>query len=127
MKKTILTLTALTIFTIVGFSQNLNKNTLCEKWYLEKYEVYWIDYEPEKHEKNDYIHLKNDLTYISVDEGEITTGRWNYFDKQKYIVFYNNKGESLKFFVSTLNSNSMAGRYDIEEIEDVKVHYKLKK
>jgi len=69
MKKILLTAVLLTLLYVSGFSQTLNKKTLCKKWYLEKYEVMWVDYEPEEKEKNDYILLKSDMTYVGLDEG----------------------------------------------------------
>ncbi len=32
--------------------------------------------------------LKNDMTYISVDEGITTTGKWTFFDDQNCIIMY---------------------------------------
>ena len=127
MKKTILTLTILATFAIASFSQTLNKNSLCKKWYLEKYEIFWIDYEPEANEKNDYILLKSDMTYISVDEGKKASGKWSFNSTKKYFTLYNKKGKGLKFFVDDLETNKMVLVVDIEELKDVDIHYKTKK
>ncbi len=75
MKKLILTTVLISVFAIASFSQTLNKNTLCKKWYLQKYEVMWINYKPEEKEKNDYIHLKSDMTYTTIDGGVFSNGK----------------------------------------------------
>ena len=123
MKKIILTLTILTAFVVAGFSQTLNKNMLCKKWYLEKYEIFWIDYEPEEKEKNDYIHLKSDMTYISIDEGEFSTGKWTYNAAKKHFILFDDKGEGLKFIVDELKDSVMTVNVDIEEMDGVDIHF----
>ncbi len=74
-KKTIRILLILFLISVTGFSQTLNKKTLCKKWYIEKYRVMWKNYQPETKEKNDYILLKNDMTYESIDEGVFNNGK----------------------------------------------------
>jgi len=126
MKKIILTFVALTFLTVNGFSQTLNKKTLCKKWYLEKYEIMCIDYEPEEKEKNDYILLKSDMTYVSVDEGVKSTGKWTYNDTKNYFTMYDKKGEGLKIIVDELKSNKMVLNIDIKELDRVDIHYVTK-
>jgi hypothetical protein len=127
MKKIILTSVVLFLISITGFSQTLNKKTLCKKWYLEKYEVMWIDYEPEEKEKNDYILLKSDMTYQSVDEGKFSKGKWSFNDKDKTITLFNNKGEEIDFEVKELNSNKLVVVMKLKEMEDVDIHFITKK
>ncbi len=127
MNKLILTTIVLTFFSLGGFSQNLNKQTLCKKWHLEKYEIMWIDYAPEENEKNDYIQLKSDMTYISVDEGVKTTGRWTYNSEKGYFTLYDEKGEGVRFLVDELETSKMVVNIDIEELEGVDIHFSTQK
>jgi len=127
MKKIILTFVILTFLTVSGFSQNLNKETLCKKWYLEKYKVMRVDYEPEEKEKNDYILLKSDMTYVSVNEGVKSSGKWSYKDDKNYFTMYNKKGEGLKILVDELKANKMVLNIDIKEMDGVDIHYVTRK
>ena len=122
-EKSIVTLVVLMAFTIAGFSQSLNKNTLCKKWYLEKYVVFYIKYSPDEKEKNDYILLRTDMTYICVDEGERSVGKWNYNDDENFFFLYDKSGEGLKFIVTTLKTNKMVLKVDIEEMKGVNIHF----
>lgn len=127
MKGTILTSVFLFLISIAGFSQTLNKETLCKKWHLEKYEVMWVDYEPEEKEKNDYILLERDMTYVSVDEGVMSTGKWTYNDDKNFFTLFNNEGEGLKIIVDKLSANKMVVNIDIEEMDGVDIQYITKK
>jgi hypothetical protein len=127
MKKIILTPVLLIFLIISGFSQTVNKETLCQKWYLEKYEVVWVDYEPEEKEKNDYILLKSDMTYVSVDEGIKTLGEWTFNIEKNYFTMFNGKGDGLKIIVDKLSINKMVLNIDIKEMNGVDIHYTTKK
>ncbi len=127
MNKLILTTIVFTLFSLGGFSQNLNKQALCKKWHLEKYEIMWIDYAPEENEKNDYIQLKSDMTYISVDVGVKTTGRWTYNNEKSYFTMYDEKGEGVRFFVDELATNKMVVNIDVKELEGVDIHFSTQK
>ncbi len=127
MNKLILITTAFTLFSLGGFSQNLNKQTLCKKWHLEKYEVMWIDYALEENEKNDYIHLKSDMTYISIDEGVNTTGNWTYNSEKNYFTMYDEKGGGVRFFVDELETDKMVVNIDVKELEGVDIHFSTQK
>ncbi len=126
MKRIIFTTAILFFFYADGFSQILNKKTLCKKWYLEKYEVMWIDYEPQANEKNDFIHLKTNMTYTSVDEGKLTTGKWAYNQTEKYFILYDEKGEGLRFFVDELKDDKMILVVDIDEMDGIYIYFKTK-
>lgn len=127
MKKIILTSVLLLFLYMSGFSQTLNKETLCKKWYLEKYEVMWVDYEPEEKEKNDYILLKSDMTYASLDEGTKTFGKWTFNTEENYFTMFNDKGEGIKIIINKLSINKMVLNIDIKEMDGVDVHYTTKK
>ncbi len=126
MKRIIFTTAILFFFYATGFSQILNKKTLCKKWYLEKYEIMWIDYEPQANEKNDFIHLKTNMTYTSVDEGKMATGKWAYNQDEKYFILYDEKGEELRFFVDELKDDKMILIVDIDEMDGIYIHFKIK-
>lgn len=126
MNKKILT-TAFTIAVITtANAQVLNKSTLCKKWYLHHYEYLWKKYQPEAKEKNDYVIFKADMTYVSVDEGEKSTGKWSYNAKGKYILMANQKGESLKLEVDVLNSKEFVFKIDDAELKGLEIHYSSK-
>jgi hypothetical protein len=110
-----------------GYSQTLNKKTLCKKWYLEKYQVMYVDYEPDEKEKNDYILLKGDMTYESMDEGEKTAGKWTFNVENKYITMFNEKGVGIKINIDKLSIYEMVLNMDIKEMEGVDIQYTTKK
>jgi hypothetical protein len=110
-----------------GFSQTLNKETLCKKWHLEKYEVMWVDHEPDEKEKNDYILLNKDMTYVSVDEGTKTSGKWTFNTEKNHFTMYNNKGDGIKIIIDKLSINRMVLNIDIKEMDGVNIHYTTKK
>ena len=127
MKKIILTTILLSVFAIASFSQTLNKNTLCKKWYLQKYKVMGIRYAPDDNEKNDYIHLKTNMTYSTIDDGEFSTGKWIYNASEKHFILYNNKKEGLKFIVDELENDEMKVNVEIEEMDGVDIYFVTKK
>jgi len=123
MKKILLTPVLLIFLHISGFSQTVNKETLCKKWYLEKYEVMWVDYEPDEKEKNDYIMLKSDMTYVSLDKGIETLGKWTFNTEENYFTLFNEKGDGIKMIVDKLSINRMVFKIDIKEMDGVGIHY----
>jgi hypothetical protein len=127
MKKILLTSVLITFLHISGFSQTVNKETLCKKWYLEKYQVLWVDYEPDEKEKNDYILLKTDMTYVSVDEGIKTSGKWTFNTEKNYFTMFNNKRDGIKITVDKLSINKMVLNIEIKEMDGVDIHYTIKK
>jgi hypothetical protein len=127
MKKVVLTSVIFTLLCMSGYSQTLNKKTLCKKWYLEKYQVMYVDYEPDEKEKNDYILLKGDMTYESMDEGEKTAGKWTFNVENKYITMFNEKGVGIKINIDKLSIYEMVLNMDIKEMEGVDIQYTTKK
>jgi uncharacterized protein YlbG (UPF0298 family) len=117
----------ITAFTLLVFAttkaQNLTKSALCKKWYLHHYEYLWKKYEPETKEKNDYIYFSSDMTYISVDEGKKTTGKWSFNAKEKYILMYNEKEEKIKLEVEELNADKFVFEIDHSEMKGLEIHY----
>jgi len=127
MKKILLTSVLLPLLYMSGFSQTLNKETLCKKWHLEKYEVMWVDHEPDEKEKNDYILLNKDMTYVSVDEGTKTSGKWTFNTEKNHFTMHNNKGDGIKIIIDKLSINRMVLNIDIKEMDGVNIHYTTKK
>lgn len=127
MKKIISSTILITYIGVSGFSQDLTEKTLCKKWDLEKYVVMWVDYEPEENEQNDYIMLKSDMTYTSIDEGILTSGKWTMHADENYFLMYDEKGEGIKFIVSELEEEKMVLSIDLEELDGVDIHFTSKK
>ncbi len=122
MKKKVLTFVILCLIAITVFSQTLNKNTLCKKWYLHHYEHLWIDYEPEANEKNDFIQFNNDMTYVSVDIGQESSGKWSFNNKEKYILMYDTNDDYIKLLVKKLDSDAFVFEIEIKEMEGIEIH-----
>jgi hypothetical protein len=127
MKQTILVVAVFMSIIFSATAQNLSKSRLCKKWYLSHYEHFWIDYEPETNEANDYIQFKPDMTYESVDEGKKTTGRWSFNAKEKYILMYDGKGNHIKLLVEDLDEKEFVFEIDDKELQGVEIHYSIKK
>lgn len=113
-------------FSCIAYGQKLepNKTNLCKRWNLEKYEVFWIDYEPEAKEKNDYLLLKRDFTFESIDEGEYGVGTWDIkVNKEKqYLVLRNNEGE-INMIIEELKKDKLVVVIDDEELIDLEIHF----
>jgi hypothetical protein len=123
MKKTVLIMAFIMSVIATINAQSLSKSTLCKKWYLHHYEHMWIDYKPEKNEQNDYIQFNSDMTYISVDEGKKTNGKWSFNAKEKYILMYDEKGENVKLLVEDLDDDELVFEIDNNELKGVEIHY----
>jgi len=127
MKNNFLTSVVLILITFTGYSQTVNKKSLCKKWHLAKYEHNWIDYAPEEKEKNDYILLKNNMTYESVSEGKKTRGKWKLNENHNYFILYDIKGNGLKFTITELSASNMVFNLEIKDMEEIDIHYSTKK
>lgn len=125
-QKLTLLLVAIT-FSLTAFTQKLepNKTNLCKRWDLEKYEVFWIDYKPEANEKNDYLLLKRDFTYESIDEGEYGIGTWDIkiTSENQYLVLRNEEGE-INMIIEELKKDKLVVVIDDEELIDLEIHFK---
>tara|TARA_B100000809_G_scaffold261450_1_gene310384 strand:+ start:21656 stop:21922 length:267 start_codon:yes stop_codon:yes gene_type:complete len=87
----------------------------------------WVAYEPEEKEKNDSILLQNDMTYVSVNQGIKTSGKWTFNTEENYFTMFNDKGESIKFIVNKLSIHSMVLNIDSKEMDGVDIQYTTKK
>lgn len=127
MKKAAFLISGLMLLLSFAPPKNISKDALCKKWHLEKYEIFWVDYEPEEKERNDYIWLKEDLTYQSIDEGKLTKGKWSFNPKKKTFTLLNQKGEGIDFKIEKLTANKLVVEMDDKEMEDVDIHFTTKK
>ena len=123
MKKTILTTTLILISILSLTAQDITKEALCKKWYISHYKYLWKKYDPEAIEKNDYIFLKSDMTFISVDGGEKSTGRWTFNTGGKYVQLYNKDGENLKLEIEEITNTEFVFEIDDEEMKGLEIHY----
>ena len=105
-------------------AQELSLEKLCAKWHLEGYTVTWIEYEPEKNEINDYILLRDDMTFVSVDEGVYGTGTWRYDQIKNTFTLLNREKEELVFNVAELTTEILVIRAEIAGILDVDIRFK---
>jgi hypothetical protein len=83
----------------------------------------WVDYEPDEKEKNDYLLLKSDMTYVSLDKGIETSGKWTFNIEENYFTMFNEKGDGIKMIVDKLSINKMVFKIDIKEMDGVGIHY----
>jgi hypothetical protein len=96
---------------ILGFCINAksqSKLDFCNKWNFEGY-IYWgISFSPRKAEKNDYMNFIEDGTFISVDEGKLENGTWEWDLKNKSLIIYESKSNKpLKFGIIQVTSNEL--------------------
>ncbi|MGB0431439.1 MAG: lipocalin family protein, partial [Bacteroidia bacterium] len=89
-------------------------------------EVFWVDFDPEPNEKGDYLDLKKDFTYTSVDEGACDEGTWQLMKDDKGFILINNKGESLAFTIEELTENHLVVTAQVEDLIDVNIHFTSK-
>ncbi len=127
MKKIVILIGILILLMSFTSPQSISKSSLSKKWYLEKYEIFWVDYEPEEEEKNDYIWLKKDMTYQSMDKGKLSNGKWSLNVKKKTFTLFNKKGEGIAFKIEKLTTKKLVVVMDVEEMKKVKIHFKAKK
>lgn len=104
--------------------QNLSK-----KWKLDKYKVSFFSEAPAENEKNDYIHLKSDLTFDSISEGEIEAGSWRLDAIKKRIhLSKNNEEGEIVFIIDKLKTKKLVLIIDDPSDSDakhLKIHFKI--
>lgn len=90
------------------FTSKINVQNLSKKWELDYYKFYFFSEDPAEEEKNDYIHLKSDMTYSSISEGEYDAGKWRLDIAQKRIFLSNNNEEGeLRLIIDDLSANQL--------------------
>lgn len=112
----------------VTLNGDVTVQKLSKKWKLEKYKYLFFSEDPEEKEKNDYIHLKSNMTFSSITEGDYDEGTWELDAKNSCIILKSESEEGvLPFIVEELTSNKMVLYiYDPsdDEAEDLKIHFK---
>jgi hypothetical protein len=123
MKKMILLTLLLALLALAGYSQNLNKSALCKKWYIHHYTYMWVDYDPEEKEKDDFLLFNENMTYVNVDEGTQTTGRWSFDAREKSLQLFGDKGNNLKLLIKDLDEDKLIFKIDKVELKGASFHY----
>jgi hypothetical protein len=126
MKRIFISVSIITIITVSVFGQKVpvTKTNLCKKWKLEKYEIFFIDYDIEPNEKNDYLYLKSNMTFESIDEGEFGTGTWSFINnKNERVLILNGKEGEIRLFIKELQKDRLILIIDDEELIDLKIHF----
>jgi hypothetical protein len=113
-------------FTNTINAQDIDKNNLIKMWELKNYVIESKAYSPTKKEKDDYIHFKENMTFISKSEGLVETGTWLLNYNGAYIIMKDDKGEELKVYIIKSTKDALVLVFVIKEIKGVEVHYTSK-
>lgn len=102
---------------------------LAKKWKLDKYKVSFFSEAPAENEKNDYIHLKSDMTFDSISEGVFEGGNWR-LDAKKQRIYLSKKNETgeLVFIIDELKPKKLVLIIDDPSDSDaqyLKIHFKI--
>ena len=103
-----------------------SQHLLFKKWKLSHYEVFGVDYKPEKVEKNDYMYFLENNTYTSVSEGKFEKGKYKLTGKTIILTNETEKGE-LKLIIKALTSSTLSVVVDDPADSDAKyltIHFK---
>ena len=120
-------------FLIIGFSISCfvltgqTRDILIGKWNIHKYIFAGFEFSPEEKEKNDYLHFKEDDTFISKESEKLEEGIWVYLEKEKLIMLYdeNSKNENDGLPIEIVEVNSAELICIISDgKESIKVIYK---
>ena len=124
MKRLLLILAISITLTVTANGQS--RTGFCKKWYLEGY-IYWgVTLSPDDIEKNDFIHLKTDNTFSSIDEGQFEKGTWKWNPKNKTIYLYNESSKEPLSLKLVELSNSLLIVILEDEEDSIKVKFKAK-
>jgi len=109
-------------------TSGLSVASLSRKWNLEEYSYLFFTEAPGDQEANDYLFLKNDMSFTSVSEGLYEEGKWR-LDVAKRRIHLSVKGdnEELVFIVHDLDGNELILVIDDpndKEAGDLKIHFK---
>ena len=123
-KKWITSIALILISSIYYISaQEIKKDDLIKMWDLNSYKIGDKEYPPTNKEKDDYIHFKEDMTFDSMSEKKKESGTWMLNINGGYIIMVDDKGEKTKVYITTLTTNKLVLRFDIEEIRDIEIQY----
>ncbi len=105
------------------YAQKIDKNDLFNTWYLDKYADENDYYKVPKAEQEDYILLKDDMTFESKTEGEPREGTWMLNTNGTYIEIKYESGESEKMYIIYAASRTLVVMYDVDEYRELEAHY----
>ncbi|MEM9671034.1 MAG: lipocalin family protein [Cyclobacteriaceae bacterium] len=120
--KRILTLLTLLVTNCL-FAQKIDKHTLCQTWYLDKYSDEEEYYLPPKKEEGDYMTLRKDMTYEAQSEGTLSSGTWMLNTNGKYLELKDGNRKVEKLYVYFASDKSLVVVYDVDEYRIWEVHY----
>ena len=123
LKKTSLLIIFLVSSTHYIYAQNLEKSDLFQTWYLDKYGDENDYYEVPKWEKEDYMILKDDMTFEIKTEGEIGKGTWMLNTNGTYLEIKYDSGELEKIYIIYATSRTLVLMFDIDEYREMEAHY----
>jgi len=120
----------LIIFISLNFSNIYSQDIdylelLINDWHLEKYMIAESFYTPEDNELNDRLSLFPDLTYESVDEGILESGKWLYKQKDNTLILYDSTGsDNLSLDIKYLSKEELVYTVDIKLGWDITIFMK---
>ncbi len=105
------------------FGQEITKSYLYQKWTLEKYQQEGDYYTPSQSEINDFLLLKQDMTFEATTEGEFYSGGWMLNTNGTYIELKYSSGEREKLRIKFLTTTTLVVTYDLDYYRYTEVHY----
>ncbi|MEM9363769.1 MAG: hypothetical protein AAGA43_14110 [Bacteroidota bacterium] len=120
--KSILFVLTLAVF-VTSHAQKITQEDLYTTWILNKYSDEEQYYFPSKREVGDRFTFKQDMTYLSVSEGEKSNGTWLFNSNGKYIELLSEQRKKEKLYIHFLSHRSMVVTYDTDEYRVWEVHY----
>ena len=108
--------------------QSISIQNLSKKWKLDKYQYEEYTETPSDLEKNDFLHLKSDLTFSSITEGNVENGQWRLDVKEKRIFLFQKGVEGeMALIIHDLSVQQLVMSIDDptdEETRKLKIYYK---
>jgi lipopolysaccharide export LptBFGC system permease protein LptF len=115
------------IVNLSGAAQTINKNALTNMWKLDTYMINGKNYTPSKKEKNDFICFNDDMTFVLKSEGKEEKGTYMINTNGAYIEMIDNNNERLKAYIILITKEKLVLVFNIKELREVEVHYKISK
>jgi hypothetical protein len=106
------------------YAQQGEKNVIFNKWHLDGYVVEGKKYAPSNKEKEDYILFRDDMTFVSRSEGKEEEGTYILNTNGAYVLMIDENGEKIKAYITSISKQSLLLKYDLDEMQDIEVHYK---
>ncbi len=105
-------------------ADEIKKGLTGKEWKIIKYELFGVDSAPLPEQVNDIISLKNDMTFVVVENGKEYKGKWTILNPVVYI----NCKESSGLWSKTYKVISIGEKESIIEYKDpdlIKTKYHL--